>query len=325
MTAWTMTPRDKKVLIIVRCGNKSLHTNWVKSNVNYDIILLPYEKVSFLDSKNSILTKVSKGQKWKSVYNYILDNIDFVIKYSHVWIPDDDLDSSAEILSAFFSAAQKENVKLAQPSLTLDSFYSHLITLSFPFSYSRAVSFVEVMAPLFSRDALLDCLWTFNINESGWGLEELWFKILSSKSDFKSNNIVIYDCFSIKHTRPVGAQNRGLSKHSASPMAELTKIQKYWNLRNKRTVFSINYEYKAHYPFTSSQKKSKYFCKLINKNLIAMSANQSITFKRRLGGTQGTELSPVLVSYILTQKFLYIFTIIREKYLKFFCKDKCYE
>lgn len=315
-----MVPRDKKVLIIVRCGNKSLHTNWVKSNVNYDIVLLPYENVTFLDQENSILTKVSKGQKWKSIYNYIIDNIDFVTNYSHVWFPDDDLDSSAEILTAFFSAAQKESVKLAQPSLTLDSFYSHLITLSFPFSYSRAVSFVEVMAPLFSRDALLDCLWTFNLNESGWGLEELWFKILSSKTDFKSNHIIIYDCFSIKHTRPVGAQNRGLSKHSESPVAEKTRMRKYWNLRNNRTIFSINYEHKSYYPFSSFQRKSKYFCQIINKNLIAMSKNQSITFKRRLGGIQGKELSPVSTSYLLTQKFLYIFWAIREKYLDCFCR-----
>ena len=320
-----MVPRDKKVLIIVRCGNKSLHTKWVKSNVNYDIVLLPYEDVSFLDGENSILTKVSKGQKWKSIYNYIIDNIDFVANYSHVWFPDDDLDSSAETLSAFFSAAQKESVKLAQPSLTPDSFYSHLITLSFPFSYSRAVSFVEVMAPLFSRDALLDCLWTFNLNESGWGLEEFWFKILSSKPDFNNNQIIIYDCFSIKHTRPVGAQNRGLSKQSKSPVAEKIRIHKYWSLQSKRTIFSINYEHKTHYPFSSSQRKSKHFCKIINKNLIAMSKNQSITFKRRLGGTQGKELSPVSTSYLLTQKFLYIFWAIREKYLNFFGEDKYYK
>ena len=320
-----MIPRDKKVLIIVRCGNKSLHTKWVKSNVNYDIVLLPYEDTSFLAGENLILTKVSKGQKWKSIYNYIIDNIDFVANYSHVWFPDDDLDSSAEILTAFFSAAQKESVKLAQPSLTLDSFYSHLITLSFPFSYSRAVSFVEVMAPLFSRDALLDCLWTFNLNESGWGLEELWFKILSSKSDFNNNQIIIYDCFSIKHTRPVGAQNRGLSKQSKSPVAEKIRIQKCWNLQNNRTIFSINYEHKTHYPFSISQRKSKHFCKIINKNLIAMSKEQSITFKRRLGGTQGKELSPVSTSYLLTQRFLYIFWAISEKYLNFYVEDKYYK
>lgn len=56
-----------------------------------------------------------------------------------------------------------------------------------------------------------------------------------------------------------------------------------------------------------------------------MSKNQSITFKRRLGGTQGKELSPVSTSYLLTQKFLYIFWAIREKYLNFFVEDKYYK
>ena len=308
-----MTPKNKKALIIVRCGNKSLHSNWVKNDVNYDIVLLPYESVDFTSNLNTTLMKTSKGQKWKSVYDYIINNINFVSEYSHVWIPDDDLDTNPEILTAFFAAAQREGVKLAQPSLTLDSYYSYLITLSFPFSYSRAVSFVEVMAPLFSIQALLDCLWTFNLNESGWGLEDLWYKILSHKSDFDSNHIVIYDCFSVKHTRPVGGQNRGLGKNSTSPMKEKTQIQADWNLLENRTIFSIQYQHKIYSPYSNSKIDIKYFYKLIDENVNKMSEALPVTIRRKRSTTDGIRLSKDLTPYVITKKYMHILKDISHK------------
>ena len=300
-----MIPKNKKALIIVRCGNKSLHENWVQNDVNYDIVLLPYESVDFISKQNTTLMKTSKGQKWKSVYNYIVSNIDFICEYSHVWIPDDDLEANAEILSEFFTAAQREDVKLAQPSLTLDSYYSHLITLSFPYSYSRAVSFVEVMAPLFSREALLDCLWTFNLNESGWGLEDLWYKILSNKTNFKNNQIIIYDCFSVKHTRPVGGQNRGLDKNSNSPTKEKIQIQSDWRLLENRTIFSIQYQHKNCSLSTDSKGDAKYFCKLIDKNVKKMSEKLPVTIRWRRSAAGGIKLSKVLTLYVITKKCIH--------------------
>ena len=308
-----MIPKHKKALILVRCGNKSLHDNWVKNDVNYDIVLLPYESVDFASNQNTTLMTVSKGQKWKPVYNYIMNNIDFICEYSHVWIPDDDLDVNAGILSEFFAAAQREGVKLAQPSLTLDSYYSHLITLSFPYSYSRAVSFVEVMAPLFSRQALLDCLWTFNLNESGWGLEDLWYKILSNKSDFESNQVIIYDCFSVKHTRPVGGQNRGLGKNSNSPMKEKTQIQADWKLLENRSIFSIQYQHKDRSLSTDSKEDARYVRKLIDKNVKTMSEKLPVNIRWKRSAAGGIKLSKVLTPYAISKKCIHNLKDINQK------------
>ncbi len=62
--------------------------------------------------------------------------------------------------------------------------------------YFRPTTFVEIMAPLFSKNALAKCLPTFGENHFGWGLDFVWPKLL----DYQ--NIGIIDEVSAKHTRP---------------------------------------------------------------------------------------------------------------------------
>ncbi|MEJ7660045.1 MAG: DUF707 domain-containing protein [Hymenobacter sp.] len=59
---------------------------------------------------------------------------------------------------------------------------------------------VEVMAPLFSQDALRQCLVSFNENKSSWGLDSVWPKILG----YPQNKLGVFDAVVMEHTRPVG-------------------------------------------------------------------------------------------------------------------------
>lgn len=77
----------------------------------------------------------------------------------------------------------------------------HPITLKNEGLSFRHTNFVEIMAPLFSRQALLQCLFTFNISISGYGLDLIWPKVLGWPTD----KIALFDSVSVRHTRPIGS------------------------------------------------------------------------------------------------------------------------
>ena len=67
--------------------------------------------------------------------------------------------------------------------------------------FARFVGQIEVMSPLFSRYALQACISSFTLNRSSWGLDAVWSKILQ----YPRNKLIVFDCVTAKHTRPVGS------------------------------------------------------------------------------------------------------------------------
>ena len=63
--------------------------------------------------------------------------------------------------------------------------------------------FVEVMAPIFSREALEVCKPTFVESRSGWGLDWVWPALCR---DAVLDRIAVIDATPVRHTRPVGGE-----------------------------------------------------------------------------------------------------------------------
>ena len=99
---------------------------------------------------------------------------------------------------AFFHALR---LNLAQPALTADSYFSWPNLLQAPGQLVRYTSFVEVMAPLFDRDTLRDCLSSFSESRSGWGLDWVWGHLCQQSG----KTMAIIDATPVKHTRPVAS------------------------------------------------------------------------------------------------------------------------
>jgi hypothetical protein len=99
-------------------------------------------------------------------------NIPALPPYEFYAFLDDDLEISTLELNAVFKVGEKFKLGSFQPTLTKDSIGSwpHLFTQP-SCLHARRVPFVEVMCPFFSRAALDICLWSFNLNQSGWGLD----------------------------------------------------------------------------------------------------------------------------------------------------------
>lgn len=222
-----------KTLVVVRCGDQSLHSEWVNELSNFDVVLsyfgndLPYnlDHIKFVHH--------FKGSKWQGLYDFFLNYPDIWEEYDYIWVPDDDLSTTAENLNLFFNLCQKYQFILAQPALTKNSYFSHPLLLQVSNFIYRETNFVEVMAPCFSKSAFDKCWKTFSENKSGWGLDALWPIILENKGV-----IGIIDETPIFHTRPVGIAGHGLGDNKDSPYMEEKKLLKKYKISIKNGCFS---------------------------------------------------------------------------------------
>lgn len=225
-----------KNLVVVRCGDKSLHEKWLNENADYDVVVSYFGDDFKFDQSKLKYLHLFKGSKWEGLNNFFTTT-DFWKEYDAICLPDDDLDCSTEQLNMFFEFFHKYEFDLAQPSLDINSYYSWAIVLqNHSFKY-RETNFVEVMIPCFNRLSFQKVVHTFNENISGWGLDHLWPKLLGD-----SAKVGIIDEISIFHTRPVGIAGSGMGKKKMikkglfskekvlTPHFELAELLKKYNL-----------------------------------------------------------------------------------------------
>ena len=210
----------RKYLVVVRAGEKSLHTKWLGSERNWDLVVSYYGDDPALYVNDEYLRVACKGTKFIGLSDFFRSSVFNWKNYDYIWCPDDDLDASCLGINQFFETCELIGAELAQPALDWSSFYTWPITLrNTSFNY-RATDFVEIMAPCFSRTFLETVLPTFMENGSGWGLEWLWQRQLD-----RPLRSYIVDATPITHTRPVGSGSRGLGE-AISLDAELNAMLK---------------------------------------------------------------------------------------------------
>lgn len=193
----------RRNLVLARVGASSLHPRWLggATSRNWDLRLVPYEPLPG-DATDGDLTvgEVVPGPKWTGLRE-ALARWDGWRDYDAVWMPDDDLDTTAEDIDRLFDVAAGVGLDLFAPALDDASHYAHFSTRRNARLFGRWVGFVEIMMPGFSRAGLERLLPTFALTETGWGwgLDSVWPKILNY------DNVGIVDAVAVTHTRPVGA------------------------------------------------------------------------------------------------------------------------
>ncbi len=229
MSDVSLTPR-RPYLVVVRAGDNSLHPRWLESPVGAERtwdLLVNYYGDDPDKYRDADCTRIdSKGPKWPALYDLLMQLKDVLPHYRYLWLPDDDLECSCESITRLFAYCEQKGFLLAQPSLTPDSYLSHLLCLHNPMFHYRFTSFVELMAPCLQQDALLTLLPTFNENLSGWGLDSLWPHLLGDKG------VAIIDDIQIRHTRPVGAANYGaLAAKGTTAWGEMLAFMEKYNIK----------------------------------------------------------------------------------------------
>lgn len=193
----------KRNLLVARIGDRSLHRGWLGDPAarSYDVWLDCFGEDAGRWAGDPARLFHRRGlTKWQGLSALLAENPAALDAYEAIWLPDDDLEIDAPGIERLFEAFHGLGLALAQPALRDGSYFSHEWTLESRRLYARFTNFVEVMAPLFSREALRTCVGTFSESVSGWGLDHVWPRLLGDPRD----RIAIVDAAAARHTRPIG-------------------------------------------------------------------------------------------------------------------------
>ncbi|MBC6112114.1 DUF707 domain-containing protein [Pedobacter fastidiosus] len=196
-----------KNIVIAPCGNKShlFKSSWLKNEEirDFDLCLLFYhENIDNPDLyKNIDLFYHLKDFKYMMLHNLLVNvKPELLEEYDHFYFLDDDIDIDTVGINKMFELSKTFNSSISQAALSHDSFCSWPMFKRQDNCYLRYVGQIEVMAPLFSKEALVKCLPSFTGTLSSWGLDSVWSKILNYAED----KMIVFDSVEMKHTLPVG-------------------------------------------------------------------------------------------------------------------------
>jgi hypothetical protein len=74
----------------------------------------------------------AKGGKWEGLHAFFAEHPGILNLYDWVWLPDDDIDTTATTINSLFDLMDEQRLDLAQPSLSWDSYYTYFATLNNP-------------------------------------------------------------------------------------------------------------------------------------------------------------------------------------------------
>jgi hypothetical protein len=119
-------------------------------------------------------------------------------RYKRIWCPDDDVALDTVSINRMFSLVEHHRLKLAQPAIAMGdvSFQSFRPRVG---AVLRFAPFVEVMCPVFAREAFFQVRPTFLAARSAWGLDLAWPQF------FEPREVAILDCIHAHHTRPLAS------------------------------------------------------------------------------------------------------------------------
>ena len=192
-----------KNVIISRNGPNSLHQEWLinSDSKSWDLILLYYDEDSFRRTQSQEgKSYFYPGGKWEAYYNFFRDYPEVLNDYDFFWFADDDISIQGKAINKMFQSMNDYDLDIAQPAMSLDSYFSYLVTIQCEFLKIRFSNFVEVMAPCLRKSVVKDMLPFFKDAFTGMGLDSIW----THKTRKEPNKIAILDEVVMNHTRPVG-------------------------------------------------------------------------------------------------------------------------
>lgn len=147
-----------------------------------------------------ILFEYRPGSKVAGYGEILRDYAALIRQYRYVALFDDDLLTDAARILRLFEIIDEQQLKIAQPALDHESYFTYACLLQHRGFTLRHVSFVEMMCPFFRSDVLLDVAPLFSLGFES-GIDLVWSALVNeSPKDF-----AVIDSVPVRHTRPVGA------------------------------------------------------------------------------------------------------------------------
>ena len=196
-----------KNIVIAPCGNKAVlfRDGWLKykEEKEFDLCLLFYHEEINDPSRYAGVDYFFhlKDFKWIMIHElFTRIKPEWLEQYEYFYFLDDDIEMDTRGINDLFRLSAAFHSQVSCAALTRDSFCSWKMFRRQSNSFCRYVGQIEVMAPLFHRDALKTCLPSFNANKSSWGLDSVWSKLLGYPKD----KLMVFDTVLMRHTQPVG-------------------------------------------------------------------------------------------------------------------------
>lgn len=263
----------KPFLIVARVGDRSLHSHWLQDGEPMFDTFLSYfgdEPEKYRDQ--ATYYEQVKGGKWPEIGRIVEQNWDVISQYKAVWFPDDDLLVNAHDINRLFGFMLAFDLALAQPALTMDSYFSHSSLLVQQHTALRITNFVEVMAPVFSAQALSRLRHTFRQSPSGWGLDNLWPNLLG-----KGDTIAVIDAVAVVHTRPLGGElyKKNPELHPENDVRKLAEL--YPELDINRRSFKNKFRVFAQLRYTMASNALTAFIRGKKQRILGKKRSKKIT------------------------------------------------
>jgi hypothetical protein len=220
-----------KNLLITTVGAYNHFSAWIDGERDYDIAIVVYDESAQPKINNITCVYADRFPTFKyRGIKEMLFNEPTLMDYDYYWMPDEDIWATPEMINELFACMDGFGVWLGQPSVlnTNDSFISWECFSHKPDIELIYTSFIEVMCPCFSKDALIRCLPTFDKSQSGWGLDLVWSKIGARENKAILNNVAV------KHTRMVGGGNLydKLKEAKIRPAGEKKRLMLEYGIKN---------------------------------------------------------------------------------------------
>jgi hypothetical protein len=192
----------------------------------YDLLLNFYEPPPSGDWPAEFIYS-QRGTKATAIDVLLRQRPEILTQYDYVMFLDDDIELTPDQIGELFNFMRRKGLDLAQPALTPDSY------ATLPLFYRkqsregfRLVTFVEIMAPAFSRRALIANRENFGANISGFGIDVL---IGDATRKAFGATVAVIDVVVARHLREIdltgGAYYRFLAAEDIDPMVEMWTLE----------------------------------------------------------------------------------------------------
>ena len=215
-----MSP-SRRNLVISPIGDESMHGSWLadRGARSFNVFLVHYGNNAGFgrDAADHYLSR--KGFKWELLDHLAHEHRPVLERYDRIWCPDCDIRATTADVNELFALVERHGLRLAQPAIAAGE-----VTYQFLRQRSgvvlRYTPFVEVMCPLFTREAFFRVQPTFLESRSGWGLDLLWPR------HFQKHEMAVVDAVGVEHTGKLfrGENYGNLDKLGINPGQELERI-----------------------------------------------------------------------------------------------------
>jgi hypothetical protein len=163
--------RARRFLLFTSAGDKSNVLQWTGPDRNYDIVVVYYGqdsgKLPWRNKVDAVYTNTDT--KFPNLLWYLKTHS--IDAYDAVAVWDDDIVANSSQINALFDEMQNNKIDIFTPCHTRGNFNS---LLRHQRDGLRYINFIEMNAPMFKTEQLLDFMDSFNPIIKGWGTD-IWY------------------------------------------------------------------------------------------------------------------------------------------------------